>query len=69
MYGNIEYQRMWVVLGNFAQGKGAGRRPKALFISYYAEAHLIKLTWSGSLRAWPNFEVFSGVAVEKNSWW
>ena len=57
------------MLGNFAQGKGAGRRPKALFISYYAEAHLIKLTWSGSLRAWPNFEVFSGVAVEKNSWW
>ena len=57
-------QRNLVVIGRLAWGKGAVRRPKALFLSYFAKSPLIRLTRSGPLRAWPKFECYKGVVVQ-----
>ena len=57
----------WVVLGKFAQVKGAVRIPKDMFLSYCVNAPLIQLSCSGPLRACTKFEGLSGVVVDKNS--
>ena len=57
--------KTWVVLVKLAQGKGAARRPKSLFLSYCENVPLIKLTCSGPFRAWKKSEGLSGVMVEK----
>ena len=61
------YQRTRVVFGKFAWRKGSLMRPKALFLTYYANAHLIKLILLGPLRSRTKFEVFSAVVVDKTS--
>ena len=57
------------MLGKFSWVKGAVRTPKALFLSYCEYATLPQFTGFGPLRACPKFEGFSGVVVEKTSWW
>ena len=49
--------------------KGISEDKKCAVIIFFAKEHLIQLTWSGPLRAWPKLEVFSGLMVGKTSWW
>ena len=56
------YQRTRVVFGKFAWRKGSLMRPKALFLTYYANAPLIQLILLGPLKSRTKFEVFQ-------QWW
>ena len=63
------YDRTWSVMGMFAQGKGALRIPKELFLSYCPNVPLISMTQSVPFRDWPKLEGFSGVMGDNNSLW
>ena len=61
--------RKRVVLGKLARGKEAARRPKVLFLSYFAKEPLIQLTQLSPLRALLKSEDCNGVVVENTSLW